>query len=38
MRAPWPGGSIATMPSPTKSDGVVNPERTILLHSVSGSI
>ena len=38
MRAPWPGGSIATMPSPTKSDGVVNPERTILLRSVSGSI
>ena len=38
MRAPWPNGSIATMPSPTKSDGVVNPERTILLRSVSGSI
>ena len=38
MRAPWPGGSIATMPSPTESDGVVNPERTILLRSVSGSI
>ena len=38
MRAPWPGGSIATMPSPTKSDGVVNPERTILHRSVSGSI
>ena len=33
MRAQWPGGSIVTMPFPTKSDGVnraVNPGRTIL--------